>query len=299
MGRSRVLVTGGTGFLGAYLLERLAKRYEVHAGLRHGKLPPFASPFPLELRDKASIEAARRLAPRYVVHNAALTYPDVCEDDPDAAHAVNVDGTRMLAEAVRGSCIHFIYCSTDLVFDGTRPESSETATPTPLMVYGRTKLAGEAVARAVLGDRVVVARLALLYGQGRGRSAGRTFTERTLEEARQGRAVRLFRDQFRSPLYVEDAAAGIAAILTWPDPPAVVHLGGPERISRFEMGVETLAVFGLDRSLAIPVSMEDVPFRVPRPRDVSFDIRRARSMGFDPLPVGKGLLAMRDASRHD
>ena len=272
---------------------RGATRYTPGFGAPRGRV----SPVRLELTDKASIDAVRRLAPGYVVHNAAHTKPDLCEDDPNSAYAMNVDGTRLLAEAVQDSCTRFVYCSTDLVFDGARPESSETDTPSPLMVYGRTKLEGEEAARDVLGERVNVVRLALLYGKGRGRSAGRTFTERTLEEARQGRAVRLFRDQYRSPLYVEDAAAGVESALTWPEAPAVVHLGGPERISRFEMGVQTLEVFGLDRSLAVAVRMEDVPSRVPRPRDVSFDIRRARSKGFDPLSVREGLLAMRDASR--
>ena len=297
MGRPRVLVSGGSGFLGGYLLQRLARGYEVYAGFRSGAPRGRVSPVRLELTDKASIDAVRRLAPGYVVHNAAHTKPDLCEDDPNSAYAMNVDGTRLLAEAVQDSCTRFVYCSTDLVFDGARPESSETDTPSPLMVYGRTKLEGEEAARDVLGERVNVVRLALLYGKGRGRSAGRTFTERTLEEARQGRAVRLFRDQYRSPLYVEDAAAGVESALTWPEAPAVVHLGGLERISRFEMGVQTLEVFGLDRSLAVAVRMEDVPSRVPRPRDVSFDIRRARSKGFDPLSVREGLLAMRDASR--
>ena len=296
MGRPRVLVTGGEGFLGGYLLERLVGSYEVYAGSRSGALPCPGSTIPLELTDKASIESVRWLAPRYVVHNAALTLPDVCEEEPDTAHAVNVEGTRLLAEAVQSSCIRFVYCSTDLVFDGSRSQWTETDTPLPLMVYGRTKLAGEEAARAVLGERAVVARLALLYGMGRGRSAGRTFTESMLVEAREGRAVRLFQDQYRSPLYVEDAAAGIEAALEWPEALAVIHLGGPDRISRFEMGVETLDVFGLDRSLAVPARMEDVPARVPRPGDVSLDIRRARSRGFNPLSVRDGLLAMRDAS---
>ena len=194
MGRPRVLVSGGSGFLGGYLLQRLARGYEVYAGFRSGAPRGRVSPVRLELTDKASIDAVRRLAPGYVVHNAALTKPDLCEDDPNSAYAMNVDGTRLLAEAVQDSCIRFVYCSTDLVFDGARPESSETDTPSPLMVYGRTKLEGEEAARDVLGERVNVVRLALLYGKGRGRSAGRTFTERTLEEARQGRAVRLFRD---------------------------------------------------------------------------------------------------------
>jgi dTDP-4-dehydrorhamnose reductase len=297
MDRPRALVTGGEGFLGGYLLERLAGSYEVYGGSRSGAHPGPGSAIPLELTDKTSIESVRRLAPRYVVHNAALTRPEVCEEEPDRAHAVNVEGTRWLAEAVESSCIRFVYCSTDLVFDGSRSLWSESDAPAPLMVYGRTKLAGEEAARAVLGERVVVARLALLYGKGRGRSAGRTFTERMLLEAREGRAVRLFEDQYRSPLYVEDAASGIEAALDWPEALAVVHLGGPERISRFDMGVETLDVFGLDRSLAVPARMEDVPARVPRPGDVSLDIRRARSKGFDSLSVREGLSAMRDAYR--
>ena len=121
MGRPRVLVSGGSGFLGGYLLQRLARGYEVYAGFRSGAPRGRVSPVRLELTDKASIDAVRRLAPGYVVHNAALTKPDLCEDDPNSARAVNVDGTRLLAEAVQDSCTRFVYCSTDLVFDGAAP----------------------------------------------------------------------------------------------------------------------------------------------------------------------------------
>lgn len=297
MDRFRALVSGGCGFLGSYLVDRLAEKYEVHGGSRAGTAPRAGSPFALDLTEVASLDAVRRLAPRYVIHNAALTKPDVCEEDPERAHAVNVEGTRILAEAVRDSCRRFVYCSTDLVFDGSHPAWAETDRASPLMVYGRTKLAGEQAARVVLGERATVVRLALLYGRGRGRSAGRTFTERMLQEAREGRPVQLFPDQYRSPLYVDDAAAGLEAVLTWAEAPAVLHLGGPERISRFDMGVATLAVFGLDSSLAVAVPMKDVPSRVARPRDVSLDIQRARSRGFDPASVRQGLVAMRDASR--
>lgn len=297
MDRSRVLVSGGSGFLGGYLLERLARRYQVYAGWRSGAPPQVGTAVRMDLSEQTSLEEVRRLAPHYVIHNAALTRPEVCEEDPDRAQAVNVEGTRRLAEAVRDSCRCFIYCSTDLVFNGSRPNWTESDAPSPLMVYGRTKLAGEQEARTVLGPRAKVARLALLYGKGQGRSAGRTFTERMLEEARAGRPVRLFRDQYRSPLYVEDAVAGLELVLARDDIPDVLHLAGPERISRFDMGVVTLDVFGLDPSLAVAVPMEEVPSNVPRPRDVSLDIRRARSQGVDPLSVRQGLLAMRSRYR--
>lgn len=300
MDRRRVLVSGGNGFLGGYLVERLSASHDVYAGSRRGSPLPGTSWLPLELTDDPSgLDAVRRLAPTHVVHNAALSKPDVCEDDPDAAHAVNVEGTRFLAKAVRDSCLRFVYCSTDLVFDGTRPRSSETDVPSPLMVYGRTKLSGEEAARAVLGERVVVARLALLYGKGRGRATGRTFTETTIDQARAGLRVPSFLDQYRSPLYVEDAAAGLEQILGWPEGPPFVHLGGPERISRFDMGVRTLEVFGLDPSGIVGVRMEVVPSRVPRPRDVSLDIGLAQSKGFEPRSVREGLLAMREVFRRE
>jgi dTDP-4-dehydrorhamnose reductase len=262
------------------------------------EVPNGASLFAFDLEDRASIDAAGKIAPRYVVHNAALTEPTVCESDPDAARRTNVEATRALAEAVRDSCERFVYCSTDLVFGGTRPHAAETDSPSPLMVYGQTKLDGEAAARTVLGERVVVARLALLYGRGRGRASGRSFTEKMLADAERGHPVRLFTDQFRSPLYVGDAARGVESILGWRGAPGVVHLGGPERLSRFDMGVQAFEIFGLDRSLAVGVRCRDVPSRTARPLDVSLDIGRARSRGFDPRPVRDGLLAMREASDH-
>jgi dTDP-4-dehydrorhamnose reductase len=297
MTRPRLLLTGSSGFLGGYLLESLATKYELHAAFRSrpADVPSGASPLELDLGDPAQLEAAGRLAPSFVVHAAGFTDPDACQREPALARAVNATATRNLAEAVRGSCRRFLYCSTDLVFDGAHAPYRESDAPSPMMVYGQTKLDGETEARAVLAERVVVVRLALLYGLGRGRASKRSFTERMLADARADRSVRLFMDQFRSPLYIEDAARALMSILGLPDAPPLIHLGGPHRLSRYQQGLVALEVFGLDSALAVPVSMADVPARAPRPRDVSLDIELARSLGLASRPAREGLLAMQEA----
>ncbi|MFQ5789930.1 MAG: SDR family oxidoreductase, partial [Acidobacteriota bacterium] len=180
------------------------------------------------------------------------------------------------------------------VFDGRLSHYCETDEPGPVLEYGRSKLAGEAAARDVLLDRAVVVRLALLYGWGLSQaSRRRSFAARMLAEAKRGRSVWLFADQFRSPLYVEDAALGMVLILRTPRVPPLLHLGGPERLSRHQIGLAALEVFGLDPALAKATSMRDVPSRAARPVDVSLDIRRARRLGFDPRGVRQGFEAMR------
>lgn len=297
MTRPRLLLTGSGGFLGGYLLESLIGNYQVHAAFRSlpADVPSGVSPLELDLGDPSALEAARKLAPSFVVHAAALTDPDICQREPELARAVNATATRNLAKAVRESCRRFLYCSTDLVFDGAHPPYRESDDASPMMVYGQTKLEGEMEARAVLAERVVVVRLALLYGLGRGRASKRSFLERMLTEARAGRSVRLFMDQFRSPLYIEDAARAAVSILGLPDAPPLIHLGGPQRLSRYQEGLVALEVFGLDSTLAVPVSMADVPARAPRPRDVSLDIELARSLGVASRSAREGLLAMQEA----
>jgi dTDP-4-dehydrorhamnose reductase len=294
MGKPEILLTGAAGFLGAHLARRLASGHRVHANFRSGSppLPDGVLPLPGDLAGGDVVDRLLRLRPDLVVHAAALTDADACERDRAAAWRNNVEVTRRLAEAVRPFCRRFIYVSTDLVFGGDRSLYRESDPPRPLMVYGRTKLEAEAAALEVLGSRATVARVALLYG--RALSGGRaSFAEKMVREALSGRRVLLFDDQFRSPLCAEDAAAGIELLLELDAPPPIVHLGGPERVSRHEIGVAAARIFGLDPTRLVPARMSDVPAAARRPVDVSLDISLARSLGFRPRGLSEGLELMR------
>ncbi len=179
-------------------------------------------------------------------------------------------------------------CRPILVFDGRRSFYRESDVPHPLSVYGRTKLEGEQAVRAVLGDRLTVVRLALVYGARKSPESRESFAERMVRTAATGSPVDLFTDEHRTPIYVEDAAECLARLAEVEPAPPVVHLGGPERTSRYEMGRTALEIFGLPLALARPRPAP--PSSSTRPRDVSLDTTLARSLGLacDGVRCGLG-----------
>lgn len=275
----RVLVTGASGFLGGYVLARLAQTpWEVVT---------------LAGRD-VTVERAGALAPDVVVHLAALTHPDECEAEPDRAREANVELTRRLAQGTRGSCRLFVYASTDLVFDGERGRYSEADEPHPVCTYGETKLEGERVAREEAGARAFVVRLPLLYGPRRDSGGRPSFAESMIERARAGETVSLYQDQFRAPLYVEDAAESLARLIAEPPSMPLLHLGGSERCSRYEMGVIAFRALGIPLELARAACMADHPTLATRPKDVSLDSAQARALALPARGLREGFLGFRD-----
>jgi dTDP-4-dehydrorhamnose reductase len=194
---------------------------------------------------------------------------------------------------VASRCVRFLQVSTDLVFDGERAPYGESDPAAPISVYGRTKLAGERAAAEVLGERVCVARLALLYGPRATAQSRPSFVERLIERSSRGERVPLFEDELRTPLYVEDAASALARLLERPVIPRVVHLGGPDRCSRLEMGRKALAAFGVPEDRAEPKSRSLSGAKAPRPRDVSLSSSVAASLGLQSRGLSEGLSSMR------
>ncbi|MGH9319082.1 MAG: SDR family oxidoreductase [Vicinamibacteria bacterium] len=247
-----------------------------------------------DLEEERTLDLLSRTKPEAVVHLAALTDADVCEEHPERAQRSNAEIPERLASAVEESCRRFILVSTDLVFDGERGAYEESDPPRPISVYGRAKLEGEMRARAVLGDRATVVRLALVYGPRPHSAARETFVERMLESAAQGTRVALYTDEIRSPVYVEDAALGLARLLELDvATPSTLHLGGPDPWSRFEMGAMALSTFGLDPDLGEARLRSDARTKAPRPRDVSLDSSRARALGLPSRGLADGLEAMK------
>jgi dTDP-4-dehydrorhamnose reductase len=268
---------------------------ERHQVMTLGRRPLAGSDrhFEGDLEDHRIVHSLSRAAPEAVIHLAALTDAELCEEQPARAEASNAKASERLASAVAGSCARFLQVSTDLVFDGTSAPYTESDAASPLSVYGRTKLAGERRAAAILGERACVARLALVYGPRSSPRSRPSFVERSVARASRGERVVLFEDEFRTPVYVEDAASALVLLVEHPSPPAVVHLGGPERRSRLEMGLEALAAFGISSDLAERSSRSSAGARMPRPRDVSLSSSLAAGLGFRARSLAEGLSTMR------
>ena len=288
--RPLCLVTGASGFLGARLVPALRERFDLVCASR---TRPAGHGFRFEAVDLAepsslSRSALSSLSPEIVLHAAVAGAPELAKD-PERARSVNETAVEWLATQFR-SCGRFVFCSTDLVFDGESAPYAETDEPRPISEYGRSKHRGEAIVGEAMGDRAVVARLALLYGwPPRGRDS---FLASFLERARLGTPTALFVDEVRSPLYAEDAASQLAELCAVEAPPDTVHLAGDEACSRYEMGLRACEVFGLAPSLAVSARQADRPELGPRPRDVTLDRDRARALGFFSRPYDAGLRAM-------
>ena len=277
----RLLVTGAAGLLGGRLAQLLAEEFAVTAGAHRTKAPEGLATVSLDLTASASLGAAiETVRPEAVLH-AAVANVDRCETHPAESEAVNVGGTALVAEACARHGTRLVVLSTDLVFGGPVREGGldEADPPAPLLGYGRTKLAGEEAALRLCAGSAV-ARIALVCGRGYGPRG--TCSEGVAWALRRGDRLRLFRDQWRTPVDAEAIAVAVARLLHGAGE-GRYHLGGPERVSRYDLGLRTAAAFGLAPTGIEAVTQAAFSLGAPRPTDVSLDSTRARrELGFAP-----------------
>jgi dTDP-4-dehydrorhamnose reductase len=251
-------------------------------------LPPFG-PRPV-LVDLTDDEALARLLesvrPEAVVHAAAIGQPSRCQERPEEAKRVNAVLPGTLGRLCRERGLRLVALSTDLVFGGDRPFVREDDPPAPLGVYGRTKLAGEEATLAAC-PAAAVARVALTLGRGHG--ARGTSTESVAWAIRAGRPVRLFTDEYRTPVDPESLADALGLLLERGGA-GRFHLGGPERISRHDLGLRVARALGLPASGIVAGRQSDHDGPDPRAADVSLDSSRARrELGWRPRPIDEAI----------
>jgi len=291
--QAKILITGISGFLGWNLFRHLAGRFAV-AGTyrRHRPGLPEVKAMELDLRDpEAAGGVIRGFSPEAVIHCAAVTSPADCLADPARAREVNVRGTERVARAAAAAGARLIYISTDRVFDGKKGDYREEDPANPLGPYGRSKLAGEGLVREIVPGALIL-RLPLMYGP------PSPFSGSFIEFMREGFLGRpplnLFTDQYRTPLYAEDAARGIELILERPEMTGLYHLGGSERIDRAGFGYRMAEIFDYDPAAINPVRMADQPHYPPTPSDASLNSDRFfETTGFRGRGVNEGLAALK------
>jgi len=260
----------------------------VLAAHRHALPPPGARPVLVELTDTDAVarllDSAR---PEAVLHAAAIGQANRCQERPDEAHRVNAVLPGTLGRLCRERGLRLVALSTDLVFGGDRPFVREDDPPRPVSVYGRTKLAGEEAVLAAC-PAAAVARVALTLGRGHG--ARGTASESVAWAIRAGRTVRLFTDEHRTPIDSESLVDALVLLLEG-GASGRFHLGGPERVSRHELGLRVARALGLPESGIVAGRQSDHAGPDPRAADVSLDSSRARAeLGWRPRPIEEAIL---------
>jgi dTDP-4-dehydrorhamnose reductase len=224
----RAIITGAAGLIGQYLVKtalQWAPGWDVQ-GLSRTEL---------ELTETSKVEARiHALKPDLLIHCAALSRTKTCEQDPERARRINVKVTTHLAQL--SEHIPFIFLSSGEVFDGKTGWYSEADKPKPINVYGQTKLEAE---QAVLRNpKHTVVRIVLTAGTSD--TGDRSFVEDMCRAATSGNDVTLYADEFRCPLPAAVIARAIWELVDR-NQPGLYHLGGSERLSRWEIGESLLS----------------------------------------------------------
>jgi len=271
----KVLVTGAGGQLGRDLVAAFSgvvppggrrtslRSPEGQAGPAHDVVAAGHAELPVDRRELV-LEAVDALAPDVVVHAAAMTAVDRCEEAPERAWAVNALGTRNVAEAARRAGAHLVYLSTDYVFDGDagRPYV-EWDEPRPRSVYGRSKRAGE----LECPDGATIVRTSWLSGAG-----GDNVVATALRLAAGPGELRFVDDQRASPTFAADLAAAVVT-LALEQRPGVFHVTNQGVTSWFGLVREVLARCGHDPGRVHPIATADLdpPRAAPRPAYSALD----------------------------
>jgi len=273
----RILITGGSGFLGQYLNLELSKHHEILT-LYH-QTPRNCEQFNSQQIDISDYEKLKQtfelFKPEVVLHTASISTPQkASEVSSKIVFETNVTSTENLAKLCKQNNTKLIYTSTDLVYAGYRGSFlEEDAKLIPISLYAETKLMGEEKIKSTFNNYIIL-RTALMFGFGLNGTS--CFFHQMYDKLKAGQKVKVFYDQFRSPLSVLEAARIINHLCISDIKDNIINFGGRERLSRYEFGLKLCNAAGFDESLLKKTSMYDLP-DLPHVADVSMNVEKLQS----------------------
>lgn len=274
----KLLITGGSGLLGQYLNVKLSGDNEILSlyNKNPGNCKNYAS-MEIDLINKERLdEIFIAFKPDVVIHTAAISRPELCDSlPPEYVTEININATEHLAELCDKYNSKLIFTSTDLVYDGdSGGMMSEEDLINPVSFYAETKIKSEDIIRNTF-DNFVILRTSLLFGMGKNHSVN-NFHNMILS-FRKNKKVKLFYDQYRTPLSLIDASEIISQLLNNNIRNITINFGGMERISRAELGEIVCRAGGFDTSLIERTSMYDIP-DLHKVADVSMNTDKLNSL---------------------
>ena len=286
----KLLVTGASGFLGWNLCQRRQQEWDIYGtSLSHTVEIPGTTSLKVDLRDFEELKRIfQEIQPDAVIHTAAQSSPNVCQSNPEESHAINVTASCNIAGLCADYSIPCAFTSTDLVFNGLNPPYKETDSVSPVNLYGEQKVMAE---EGMLEryPMTAVCRMPLMFGVAA--PPAQSFMQPFIQTLREGKELSLFTDEFRTPASGATAAKGLLLALEKVN--GRIHLGGKERMSRYDFGQLLVEVFELPSEGLKGCRQADVKMAASRPPDVSLDSSKAFNLGYAPLSLREELEALR------
>jgi dTDP-4-dehydrorhamnose reductase len=265
-----VWITGSNGLIGNYLVQtapRFVPRWRVRALTREQ----------LDLLDFETVEHEfKKDKPQLVIHCAAISSVAETQKNPALARQTNIEATKLLAELAAE--IQFVFFSTDLVFDGRKGNYFEADGVNPITLYAETKAAAEEI--VLKNPKHLVVRTSI--NGGISRAGNRGFNEQLRLSLKKSGKIKLFTDEFRSPVFAGETARAVWDLVQ-KNCAGLFHVAGAEKLSRWQIGqllvkrwpeIKTKIESGLAKDFPGP----------PRALDTSLDISKVQRILSKPLP---------------
>lgn len=295
----KVLITGANGLLGQHLIKLLidATEYNIIAAGKGEQRTKFENERfhyeSLDITDGLAVHFfIEQHRPDAIIHAAALTQVDECEQNQVACWNVNVTATRFLTDAAKKVKARFIFLSTDFVFDGIDGPYTEEDETKPVSYYGSSKVAAE---KDVIesGLDYAVVRTCLVYGDTVSGTRSNIITW-VKENLAQEKTIKVVSDQFRTPTYIEDLAKGVLLILE-KKATGIFNISGEDLLTPYDMAMATATYLQADKSLVEKVDASVFSQPAKRPAKTGFVIDKAKTqLGFNPVSFAEGLKLVLD-----
>ena len=291
----KILLTGSNGMVGSNLSKVLSTSgHNILATSRNDcRLPPeylhnhfrYQS---MDIRNKDEvIQTITAFLPDVIIHTAAMTQVDDCEQNKMISYSTNVDATDYLIQAAGEVNARFCYISTDFVFSGEGGPYVEKDETMPVNYYGMTKeLAEQHIMHSELHWTII--RTILLYGKAD--QLNRTnFIYWVKNNLESGKHINVVADQIRTPTYIPDLTAAIIRSIE-KGAQGIYHVSGKDVMSPFQMALAVASKLGMDNSFIHPVDASSFSQLGKRPLKTGFVIDKAiRDLGYTPKSFKEAL----------
>lgn len=256
--KRKILVTGSSGMLGTDLCKELLPDYDV-VGLDILKANKTLQS---DITSKDSlIEAVKKAKPDLIIHAAAWTDVDGCEEDSEKSKKINILGTENIISSASELKIPIVYISTDFVFDGKKKTPyNEGDKTSPLSVYGQSKLEGEKVVSRL--SKYLIIRSGWLYGEN-----GKNFVNTILDISKNKKTIEVVNDQKGSPTYTKDLAKAIKKFIdiNKHESKSIYHISNNGEVSWYDYAKEILSIAHVDDITLVPIDSEKLGRLAKRP----------------------------------
>ena len=295
----KIFVTGVGGQLGHDVVNDAVKRgheavgsdiAQSYSGVQDNSAVVTAPYIQLDITDQKAVKKIiEQVHPDAIIHCAAWTAVDAAEDEENKSkvHAINVDGTRYIAEAAKAIGAKMLYLSTDYVFDGKgeRPWQTDDKNYAPLNYYGQTKLEGELAVSSTL-EKYFIVRIAWVFGLN-----GKNFIKTMINVGKTHDTVRVVNDQIGTPTYTLDLARLLIDMIETKKYGYYHATNEGGYISWYDFCVEFYKQYGLNTKV-IPVTTAEYGLsKAARPENSRLDKSKLVEFGFRPLPDWKDAVA--------